>query len=120
MEGLSRGLWTRGVWALKGDENVLQRGQTVPGVRGSVVEALTVSIPLDPFFSLRALAAYAGLSVRKLRDCLDDPLHPLPYYRVGGKILVRRSEFDAWISRYRRVTDASVDQIVAAVMAELN
>jgi excisionase family DNA binding protein len=81
---------------------------------------VTVGIPLDPFLSLKALAAYSGLSVRKLRDCLDDPRHPLPDYRVGGKILVRRSEFDAWIAAYRRVGDTVVDRIVAAVMAELN
>jgi excisionase family DNA binding protein len=81
---------------------------------------VTVGIPLDPFLSLKALAAYSGLSVRKLRDCLDDPRHPLPHYRVGGKILVRRSEFDAWIATYRRVGDTAVDRIVAAVMAELN
>ena len=50
----------------------------------------------------------------------DDPRHPLPHYRVGGKILVRRSEFDAWIAAYRQVGDTDVDRIVAAVMAELN
>ena len=55
----------------------------------------------DPFLPLRALAAYSGLSVRKLRNHLDDAGHPLPCYRVGGKILVRRSEFDAWMAAYR-------------------
>ena len=28
-------------------------------------------------------------------------LPALPCYRVGGKILVRRSEFDAWIAQYQ-------------------
>jgi excisionase family DNA binding protein len=84
-----------------------------------VVETLTVGIPLDPFLSLRALATYCGLSVRKLRDYLDDPLHPLPHYRVGGKILVRRSEFDAWISRYRQVGALDVNQIVGEVLGGL-
>jgi hypothetical protein len=58
--------------------------------------------------------------VRKLREYLDHPLHPLPQYPVGGKISVPRSEFDAWIIAYRRVGDTDVDRIVAAVMAELN
>jgi excisionase family DNA binding protein len=92
---------------------------TAPLVRGPVVETLTVGIPLDPFLSLRALATYCGLSVRKLRDYLDDPLHPLPHYRVGGKILVRRSEFDAWISTYRRVGGVDVDPIVQEVLGGL-
>jgi hypothetical protein len=81
---------------------------------------VTVGIPLDPFLSLKALAAYSGLSVRKLRDCLGDPRYPLPHYRVGGKILVRRSEYAAWIAAYRQVGDTDVDRIVAAVLAELN
>ena len=78
-------------------------------VRGVLVERVIISTLLDPFLSLRALASYGGLSVRKLRDCLADPAHPLPHYRVGGKLLVRRSEYDDWASRYRRVGAANLD-----------
>jgi excisionase family DNA binding protein len=77
------------------------------------------STPLDPFLSLRALASYSGLSVRKLREHLADPPHPLPHYRVGGKILVRRSEFDAWMGQYRQVGGADVELIVADVFKGL-
>jgi hypothetical protein len=57
---------------------------------------------LDPYLSLRALAAYSGLSVRTLRGYLGlSPDQALPCYRAGGKILVRRSEFDAWMEQYR-------------------
>jgi hypothetical protein len=59
-----------------------------------VAERLVLATALDLYLSLRALATYAGLSVRKLRHHLDDPTHPLPCYRVGGKLLVRRSDFD--------------------------
>ena len=55
----------------------------------------------DRYLSLRALAAYSGLSVRTLRSYLIHAVDPLPHYRVGGKILVRRSEFDAWARRFR-------------------
>jgi excisionase family DNA binding protein len=89
-------------------------------VRGALVEPLHVGISFNPFLSLKTLASYSGLSVRKLREYLDNPMHPLPQYRVGGKILVRRSEFDAWIVAYRQVGDTDVDRVVAAVMAELN
>jgi excisionase family DNA binding protein len=69
----------------------------------------------DAYFSLKTLAGYSGLSVRRLRDYLADRQHPLPYYRIGGKILVRRSDFDAWAAQFRRdpqAIDALVDDLV--------
>ena len=88
-------------------------------VRGVLAERITVSVPLDPFLPLRALAGYSGLSVRKLRDCLEDPGLPLPHDRVGGKLLVRRGEFDAWIAVYRQRGRADVDAIVTAALKGL-
>lgn len=93
--------------------------QAVGQVRGVLAERVAVSVPLDPFLSLRALAGYSGLSVRKLRDYLDDPANPLPCYQVGGKILVRRSEFDAWIAVYRHRGRRDVDTIVDEVLRGL-
>jgi hypothetical protein len=85
-----------------------------------VLEGLSLSTALDPYLSLRALAAYACCSVRWLRDRLTDPHHPLPCFRLpGGKVLVRRSEFDAWLARYRQVGRPDVDRIVADVLAGL-
>lgn len=81
-------------------------------VRGVLAERVVVSTHLDPFLSLKALAEYSALSVRKLRDLLDDPAHPLPHYRVGGKLLVRRSEFDGWIAVYRQRGREDIDAIV--------
>ena len=71
------------------------------------------------YLSLRALSAYADLSVRTLRGYLSHPTRPLPHYRVGGKILVRRSEFDAWMSRFRVDDMIQVDAIVAEVLTGL-
>lgn len=88
-------------------------------VRGVLAERVIVSTPLDPFLSLRALAGYTGLSVRKLRQHLDDLTHPLPSYRVGGKIVVRRSEFDGWVARYRHQGAVGVEDIVREVLSEL-
>ncbi len=95
-----------------------QFGQDRP--RLLVVEGLAVTTPLDPYLGLRALAAYAGCSVRWLRDQLRDPYHPLPCYRLpGGKILVRRSEFDAWMASYRRIGNLEVERVVADVLRGL-
>ena len=92
---------------------------TAAQVRGVLAERVVVSTPLDPFLSLRALAEYSGLSVRKLREHLADPAHPLPCYRVGGKVLVRRSEFDAWIAKYRTTGRADVTAIVEEVLRDV-
>lgn len=94
-------------------------GQRGAQVRGVLAERVIISTPLDPFLPLHALAAYSGLSRRKLRDYLTDPAHPLPCYRIGGKILVRRSEFDLWIGAYRQTGRADVGQIVADVLKGL-
>ena len=88
-------------------------------VRGVVAERVIVSTTLDPFLSLKALAAYSGLGVRTLRTYLTDITHPLPCYRVGGKILVRRSEFDTWIARHRQVGCGDVDRLVADALKDL-
>src|SRR5262245_26473264 len=91
----------------------------VAQVHGLLAQEIIISTPLDPFLSLRALATYSGLSLRKLRDHLAEAAHPLPCYRIGGKILVRRSEFDAWITRYRQVGRVDVDRIVSDVVTGL-
>lgn len=73
-------------------------------VRGVLAEKVIVSTALDPFLDLKALVAYSGLSKSTLRAYIDlPPADALPCYRLRGKILVRRSEFDAWLQRYRTV-----------------
>ena len=87
-------------------------------VRGVLADRVAISTMLDPFLSLRALAGYSGLSVRKLRDCLDDPVNPLPAFQVGGKILVRRSAFDGWMEAHHRRARPDVERIVADVLRD--
>ena len=74
-----------------------------------------VLLDLDPYLSLRTLGTYSGLSVRTLRKALVDAARPLPHYRVGGKILVRRSEFDRWIAQFRQ-EGAALDRLVAEIL----
>ena len=94
-------------------------GVAVGLVRGVLAERVVISTSLDPFLPLGALSEYSGLSVRKLRDHLNDPVRPLPHYLVGGKVLVRRSEFDAWLAVYRRVGQQDVTKIVDDVLSSL-
>jgi excisionase family DNA binding protein len=73
----------------------------------------------DAYLPLVALAKYAGLSVRTLRSYLTHSAHPLPHYRVGGKVLVKRSEFDDWMATFRGQTASSVDVLVDDVLRGL-
>ncbi len=83
-----------------------------------MVERVTLEQNLDPFFSLKGLAGYASLSRRTLQDLVNDTSDPLPSYRVGGKILVRKSEFDRWMTRRRnRKAQALVELATADAQA---
>jgi Helix-turn-helix domain len=88
---------------------------------GAAIETVGPIATDDPYFSLPRLAAYSGLSVRTLRDYLRDPVGPLPHFRTKGKILVRRSEFDAWMRRFRAGEPSAdlgrmVDDVLEAFM----
>ena len=61
------------------------------------------------WLSLRELTEYASVSERTLREWLHRSTDALPAVRVDGKILVRKSEFDAWLERHRIQPDASID-----------
>ena len=75
----------------------------------------------DRYMSLDELSAYSGLSVRKLRDHLRDPEHPLPCYRPGAKkVVVKRSEFDRWMEAFRWEGNPDLDEIVSGIMRDLN
>jgi hypothetical protein len=99
----------------------------------SVVESVSVTVPLDPWMGLKAMSVYSGLPIRALRAHLTDPTHPLPHFRmkephvihekgrlrtVTGKILIRKSEFDLWMQHFRHVAEKNVDAIVDSLLRE--
>lgn len=55
----------------------------------------------DRYLDLKTLSGYSSLSVRTLRDYLSDTVNPIPSFCVKRKILVRKSEFDRWMSKHR-------------------
>jgi len=73
----------------------------------------------EGYLPLKTLAAYSGLSVRTLRGYLVHLSRPLPHYRVGGKLLVKRSEFDEWIGGFRAADPAGIDAVVEDVLRGL-
>ena len=62
----------------------------------------------DIYLPLKELTRYSGLSLSFLKTKLRGD-NPIPYYNTGGKILVKRSEFDKWMEQYR-ITD-SVERV---------
>ena len=57
----------------------------------------------DEYLTLAQLEAYSKISGRQLRNYLAlPPGQALPCYRPGRKVLVRRSEFDVWLARFRQ------------------
>ena len=56
----------------------------------------------DQYFDLPALREYSSISIDTLRDHIRRD--GLPAFQPRGKILVRKSEFDAWMNDHRLVT----------------
>ncbi len=81
----------------------------------------------DCYLGLSALAKYAGLSVKQLRGYINDPTNPLPCFQTEGgesgrgKLLVKRSEYDAWAEGHlrRRSPQDDIDAAVAEVLEGL-
>jgi excisionase family DNA binding protein len=82
--------------------------------RGPIVDRVVLSSPADPLLTLTALAEYSGLSKTALLRAINQvPDRALPCYRVGNKILVRRSEFDRWLETYRHRGRPSLEKALA-------
>ncbi len=79
-----------------------------------VIEAVNITTDMDPYLSLKGLAGYASLSRRTLQDLINAPRDPLPSYRVGGKILIRKSDFDRWMTRRRNNKAQALARLASA------
>ena len=71
------------------------------------------------WMGLKQVTHYANLSERTVRSWIHERVDPLPAVRVRGKILVRRSELDAWLEHFRKETLlgrlATVEDVANAV-----
>jgi len=70
------------------------------------------------WLGLRELTKYADISEGTLRSWIYAPVDPLPASKVSGKLLVRKSDFDAYLQRYRirPLEELNVDAIVRDVL----
>jgi len=85
------------------------------------VEANSQSAAGREWFDLRGLTMYAAVSERTIREWLHRSLNPLPAVRVGTKILVRRSTFDAWLEKHPLIPAESlnVNETVNEILASM-
>ncbi len=71
----------------------------------------------DQYFDLKGLNAYSALGVSTLRDHIR--AGSLPAFKVKGKILIKRSEFDDWLEGYRLNKGQGLSNLVDGVMESL-
>jgi hypothetical protein len=72
----------------------------------------------DKYFDLKSLSEYSSLGVPTLRDHIRS--EGLPHFKVKGKILVKQSEFDAWLESFRVDTNCQLREVVDSVIHSLN
>ncbi len=74
------------------------------------------------WLGLRQVIQYANVSERTVRAWIHSPLDPLPAAKVRGKILVRKSDFDAYLERHKVKPLGSVDldAIVEEIVREVS
>jgi len=71
----------------------------------------------DPYLDLRKLSGYSSLSVSTLRGYIKEGT--LMYYKVKGKILVRKSHFDQWMRQFEVDRKKDLDDLVDDVISRV-
>ncbi len=71
------------------------------------VQEVIAYIDRDRYLDKREAAAYLCLSLRNFESRLDE----LPRYRVGSKLLFKKSELDRWMEQYREGDSRNLDLI---------
>lgn len=71
----------------------------------------------DQYFDLKGLSVYSALAVPTLRDYIREG--KMPVFKLKGKILIKRSEFDRWMEVYRMKKKQDINAMVGEVMDSL-
>jgi len=73
------------------------------------------------WMDLRELTKYAAVSERTIREWIHLSQNALPAVQVGKKLLVRRSDFDAWLEdhRFGPIESINVSGLVNDLLSEL-
>ncbi len=71
------------------------------------IQEVLLSFDRDRYMDKRGAAEYTSLSVRNLESHLDE----IPHFRVGNKILFKKSELDRWMETHREGDSHDLDKI---------
>ena len=80
-----------------------------------------VGQPEQVYLDLKKLSARSSICIRKWRDFIRDPVCPVPFYRVGGKIIFYWPDVHQWLQRFRTVPDVkhAVDEVMTKLGRQL-
>lgn len=74
---------------------------------------------IDHYMSLASAAEYSGLSRRVLHRHIHNSIKPLPAFKIGGKWVIKRSEYDRWAEQYRhKQPQIDLDGIIRSVLGD--
>ncbi len=79
------------------------------------VQEILAYVDRDRFMDKREASTYLSLSTRNLESRLPE----IPHYRVGKKILFKKSEIDHWMETYREGGNRELDRIVNETLESL-
>ena len=79
------------------------------------VQEVLLYFSQDRYMNKREAAAYTSLSTRNLEARLPE----IPHYRVGKKILFKKSELDKWMEAYREGGTQNLDRIADEVIESI-
>jgi len=71
------------------------------------VQEVIPHIDRDRYLDKKAAAAYTSLSTRNLEARLPE----IPHFRVGKKILFKKSELDRWLEQFREGGTQNLERI---------
>ena len=79
------------------------------------VQEVLLHFDRDRYMDKREAATYTSLSTRNLEARLPE----IPHYRVGKKILFKKSEIDKWMETYREGGTQNLDRIADEVIESI-
>ena len=78
------------------------------------VQEVIAYVDRDRYLDKREAARYTSLSIRNLESRLPE----IPHFRVGKKILFKKSELDRWMEQFREGGN-NLDLIVDETLSSL-
>ena len=88
-----------------------------PDLKGAVVsvQEILAYVDRDRYLDKRQASDYIGLSTRTLEGRLDE----IPHFRVGKKIVFKKSELDHWMETFREGTSHKLNRIADEAIESL-